>query len=67
MADHTGAVFVDLDRTLLRSASGPVVQEAMVAEGVLTGGRHLPALEAPEQVVELVRAGWDVAGRQAPR
>lgn len=42
MADPTGAVFVDLDRTLLRSASGPVVQEAMVAEGVLSGGRHLP-------------------------
>ena len=42
MADTTGAVFVDLDRTLLRSASGPVVHEAMVAEGVLTEGRHLP-------------------------
>jgi putative phosphoserine phosphatase/1-acylglycerol-3-phosphate O-acyltransferase len=42
MADPTGAVFVDLDRTLLRSASGPVVQEAMVAEGVLSGGRHIP-------------------------
>jgi len=42
MADPTGAVFVDLDRTLLRSASGPVLQEAMVAEGVLNGGRHLP-------------------------
>lgn len=42
MADPSGAVFVDLDRTLLRSASGPVVQDAMVAEGVLSGGRHLP-------------------------
>jgi putative phosphoserine phosphatase / 1-acylglycerol-3-phosphate O-acyltransferase len=42
MADHTGAVFVDLDRTLLRSASGPVVQEAMVAEGVLSGGHRIP-------------------------
>jgi len=42
MADPTGAVFVDLDRTILRSASGPVVQDAMVAEGVLSGGRHLP-------------------------
>jgi putative phosphoserine phosphatase/1-acylglycerol-3-phosphate O-acyltransferase len=42
MADPTGAVFVDLDRTLLRSASGPVVQGAMVAEGVLSGGRHIP-------------------------
>jgi putative phosphoserine phosphatase / 1-acylglycerol-3-phosphate O-acyltransferase len=42
MSDATGAVFVDLDRTLLRSASGPVFQEAMEAEGVLSPGRHLP-------------------------
>ncbi len=42
MAPQTGAVFVDLDRTLLRSASGPVVQEAMVSEGVLGEGRHVP-------------------------
>ena len=42
MAQPTGAVFVDLDRTLLRSASGPVVQAAMVAEGVLPSDRHLP-------------------------
>ena len=32
MPSPSGAVFVDLDRTLLRSASGPVLQEAMVAE-----------------------------------
>ena len=42
MSDATGAVFVDLDRTLIRSASGPVFQEAMVAEGVLSAGRKLP-------------------------
>ncbi len=42
MAPPTGAVFVDLDRTLLRSASGPVVHEAMVSEGVLGEGRHVP-------------------------
>jgi putative phosphoserine phosphatase/1-acylglycerol-3-phosphate O-acyltransferase len=42
VAHPDGAVFVDLDRTLLRSASGPVLQEAMAAEGVLTPGRHLP-------------------------
>jgi putative phosphoserine phosphatase/1-acylglycerol-3-phosphate O-acyltransferase len=42
MSDAAGAVFVDLDRTLLRSASGPVFQEAMEAEGVLAPGRHLP-------------------------
>jgi putative phosphoserine phosphatase/1-acylglycerol-3-phosphate O-acyltransferase len=40
-SDH-GAVFVDLDRTLIGSASGPVFQEAMEAEGVLAAGRHLP-------------------------
>ena len=42
MPDARGAVFVDLDRTLIRSASGPVLQQAMVAEGVLPAGRHLP-------------------------
>jgi putative phosphoserine phosphatase / 1-acylglycerol-3-phosphate O-acyltransferase len=42
MTDAPGAVFVDLDRTLIRSASGPVFQQAMEAEGVLSPGRHLP-------------------------
>ncbi len=42
MSDATGAVFVDLDRTLIRSASGPVFQAAMVADGVLPAGRRLP-------------------------
>ncbi len=42
MTDATGAVFVDLDRTLIRSASGPILQAAMVAEGVLPTGRSLP-------------------------
>ncbi len=42
MTPSAAAVFVDLDRTLLRSASGPVFQEAMVAEGVLSAGSHLP-------------------------
>ncbi len=42
MGDPSGAVFVDLDRTLLRSASGPVLHEAMVAEGVLSPGRNVP-------------------------
>ncbi len=37
-----GAVFVDLDRTLLRGASGPVLHEALVEEGVLAPGLHLP-------------------------
>ena len=42
MSHGPGAVFIDLDRTLLRSASGPVIQEALVAEGVLEEGKHLP-------------------------
>ncbi|HXA34452.1 MAG TPA: HAD family hydrolase, partial [Acidimicrobiales bacterium] len=42
MAPAHSAVFVDLDRTLLRSASGPILQEALMAEGVLTSGRGVP-------------------------
>ena len=42
MTDATGAVFVDLDRTLIRSASGPILQAAMVTQGVLSEGRKLP-------------------------
>ncbi len=37
-----GAVFVDLDRTLLRGASGPVLERALVEEGVVSPGRSLP-------------------------
>jgi putative phosphoserine phosphatase/1-acylglycerol-3-phosphate O-acyltransferase len=42
MAAAHSAVFVDLDRTLLRGASGPILQEALMAEGVLTPGRGVP-------------------------
>ena len=42
MSHGPGAVFIDLDRTLPASASGPVIQEALVAEGVLEEGKHLP-------------------------
>jgi len=35
-------VFVDLDRTLLRRASGPVLNAALVAEGVLSAKQSLP-------------------------
>jgi putative phosphoserine phosphatase/1-acylglycerol-3-phosphate O-acyltransferase len=42
MPSAPGAVFVDLDRTLIRSASGPVFHRAMEAEGVLSPGRRLP-------------------------
>lgn len=36
------AVFVDLDRTLLRRASGPALNDALVAEGVVPAGRSIP-------------------------
>jgi putative phosphoserine phosphatase/1-acylglycerol-3-phosphate O-acyltransferase len=42
MSEHRGAVFVDLDRTLIRSASGPAFHDALVAEGVVPDGQHLP-------------------------
>jgi len=37
-----GAVFVDLDRTLLRRASGPVLNRALVAAGVVAAQRSVP-------------------------
>ncbi len=36
------AVFIDLDRTLLRRASGPTLNAALGAEGVIAEGRSLP-------------------------
>jgi len=36
MVDMTGAAFFDLDRTLLREASGPILAEAMNETGVVT-------------------------------
>ncbi|MGH9091736.1 MAG: haloacid dehalogenase-like hydrolase, partial [Acidimicrobiales bacterium] len=41
-----GAVFVDLDRTLLRRASGPVLNAALVPEGVVPANRSLPGERA---------------------
>jgi putative phosphoserine phosphatase/1-acylglycerol-3-phosphate O-acyltransferase len=38
-----GAAFFDLDRTLLRKASGPVLTEALVAAGVAPD-RHIPGM-----------------------
>jgi putative phosphoserine phosphatase/1-acylglycerol-3-phosphate O-acyltransferase len=37
-----GAVFIDLDRTLLRKSSGPVLNQALIDEGVVAQGRSLP-------------------------
>ncbi len=42
-ATSRSAVFVDLDRTLLRGASGPVIDAALRAEGLLDGRPRLPA------------------------
>ncbi len=36
------AVFVDLDRTLLRRASGQVLNAALKAEGIVSGNRGIP-------------------------
>lgn len=37
-----GVAFIDLDRTLLRRASGPVLNAALVAEGVAGAERSIP-------------------------
>ncbi len=36
------AVFIDLDRTLLSKASGPVLNKALVDEGILSSDRSVP-------------------------
>src|SRR5580658_9204008 len=41
-----GAVFVDLDRTLLRGPSGPVLDLALRRRGVVSGDRSLPGTGA---------------------
>jgi putative phosphoserine phosphatase/1-acylglycerol-3-phosphate O-acyltransferase len=74
-----GAAFFDLDRTLLRGASGPVLQEHLKAAG-LVGDRTLPGqgmfnrvydvlgenrlfMAASKQLVRVAK-GWDVLGVQ---
>ncbi|MEO9224607.1 MAG: HAD-IB family hydrolase [Acidimicrobiales bacterium] len=79
MADNAdiasnGAVFFDLDRTLLRGASGPVISEALRAVGVMPDrsfpgeklmyrffdavGETLPAMIATRQLARVAN-GWD--------
>ena len=53
------AVFVDLDRTLLRGASGLVLSAAMHAEGLFEGRRSLPG----ERVFY---AAYDLLGESIP-
>ena len=53
------AVFVDLDRTLLRGASGLVLSAAMHAEGLFEGRRSLPG-------ERLVYAAYDLLGESIP-
>jgi len=74
-----GAAFFDLDRTLLRGASGPVLQEHLKAAG-LVGDRSIPGqglfnrvydvlgenrlfMAATKQLVRVAK-GWDVLGVQ---
>ena len=54
-----GAVFVDLDRTLLRGASGLVLSAAMHAEGLFADRRSLPG-------ERLVYAAYDLLGESIP-
>lgn len=56
---RTGAVFVDLDRTLLRGASGLVLSAAMHAEGLFEGRRSLPG-------ERLFYATYDLLGESIP-
>jgi putative phosphoserine phosphatase/1-acylglycerol-3-phosphate O-acyltransferase len=49
----TGAAFFDLDRTLLRGASGPLITEALTKAG-LVSERTLPAQQAIYRVFDLV-------------
>ncbi len=48
-----GAAFFDLDRTLLRGASGPLITEALAKAG-LVSDRTLPAQQAIYRVFDLV-------------
>ncbi len=47
------AVFVDLDRTLLRRASGPTLNAALIAAGVIPAGRSLPGDRFVYQIYDL--------------
>ena len=57
--DTTRAVFVDLDRTLLTGASGPVLSEAMVAEGLMSSRMRMPG-------DRLAYAAYDRLGETLP-
>jgi len=67
-----GAVFVDLDRTLLRGASGPVLDLALRRRGIISDNRTLPGANALYAIYErlgenpvsmaLARAAAVVAG-----
>ncbi len=48
-----GAAFFDLDRTLLRKASGPVLTEALIQAGVAPD-RHIPGLSAVYRVNDVL-------------
>jgi putative phosphoserine phosphatase/1-acylglycerol-3-phosphate O-acyltransferase len=54
-----GAVFVDLDRTLLRQASGQVLNAALEAEGVVPSNRGIPG-------DRLLYAAYDRFGESLP-
>lgn len=49
----SGAAFFDLDRTLLKNASGPLITEALIAAG-LVNERTLPAQQAIYRVFDVI-------------
>src|SRR5439155_18870692 len=53
MAADRAAAFFDLDRTLLGGASGPLLNEALIAAGLLPD-RHLPGENVVFKVYEVV-------------
>jgi putative phosphoserine phosphatase/1-acylglycerol-3-phosphate O-acyltransferase len=78
-SEANSAAFFDLDRTLLRGASGPVISEALRAVGVVSGksvpgeqllyrvfdavGETLPAMVVTRQLARAAN-GWDRASVQ---
>ena len=53
MAADRAAAFFDLDRTLLGGASGPLLNEALIAAGLLPD-RHLPGENLVFKIYEVV-------------
>jgi putative phosphoserine phosphatase/1-acylglycerol-3-phosphate O-acyltransferase len=64
MAAERAAAFFDLDRTLLGGASGPLLNEALVAAGLMPE-RHIPGQELVFRIYEVL--GETLVGMAAAR